>query len=87
MSREKLPNFVTRKTEQPPRTKSHVIRIGEQDTTKRKKVSIPVTGRKTFYKKQTKQTEVSRGATSRWGPQEDPEKKETGAYKEHGREI
>ena len=78
MSREKLPNFVTRKTEQPPRTKSHVIRIEEQDTTKRKKVSILVTGRKNIYKKQTKQTEVSPGAscqpTSSWGPQEDPEK-------------
>ena len=63
---------------QPPRTKSNVIRIEEQDTTKRKKVSILVTGRKNIYKKQTKQTEVSPGAscqpTSSWGPQEDPEK-------------
>ena len=63
---------------QPPRTKSNVIRIEEQDTTKRKKVSILVTGRKNIYKKQTKQTEVSPGAscqpTSRWGPQEDPAK-------------
>ena len=63
---------------QPPRTKSNVIRMEEQDTTKRKKVSILVTGRKNIYKKQTKQTEVSRGAscqpTSRWRPQEDSEK-------------
>ena len=46
-----------------PRTKSNVIRIEEQDTTKRKKVSILVTGRKNIHKKQTKQTEVSRGAS------------------------
>ena len=56
----------------------------EQDSTKRKKVSILVTGRKNIYKKQT---ELHVSLLLAGGRRRIQKNTEPGAYEEHGRKI